>query len=596
MKLKKTLAAIAASALTASVITVPAFTESTSLLSTSNITASASYVDEVVIDNVVYHLFDGYSFKKYTASVWDCNANSGTVTIQDSISYNGQTYDVTTIGNISDCNITKIDAHNAVHLTEICTIENCPSLEEIIIPPNVENSSFIHSFDNCPKLSKFTINGTSSNYEVIDGVIYNKDKTKLIRYPGAKSDISFTIPSTVETIGFNAFIDGSHISNLNVNEAATSENASTIIEKYNAAIDAMEGDNLKINNEDFCTFSSDNKSEPVLGSAFKNAIYEEFLELPEFSERYAERYAEYVANTYVNPGDGDIQKAIKLHDWLCNQVRYNPLTSKFDGFDRRDHVDASAFLHFEFKSDVFPADDFYTVCDGYARAYKLLMNKAGVVCEIVEGFPKEDDGHVWNLAKINGRYYYIDTTWDDRDEGFDYEYFMCSKEEFDKSHNRFSYVLRLATKDEINSLDVQTYSIHDLGDVNFDNRTNIADLNILKQTDINELSEVQKVNADVNFDGIFDKKDIDILERYLNSIAGDVNRNGIIDAEDANLVQGYLDGKFGCLEFGSNEELRADADQDGDIDSDDISAINDRIGAKANKRSFLENIRMMLLK
>ena len=591
MKLKKTLAAIAASALTASVITVPAFTESTSLLSTSNITASASYVDEVVIDNVVYHLFDGYSFKNYTAAVWGCNANSGTVTIPDSISYNGQTYDVTTITNISDCNITKIDAHNAVHLTDIYTLENCPLLEEVIIPPNVDEWSLISKFNNCPMLSKFTINGTSDKYEVIDGVVYNKDMNRLIKYPGGKSDTSFTIPSTVETIGYNAFIDGSHISNLNVYEAATSENASAIINKYNAVIDAMEGNDLKINNEDFCTFSSDNKSEPALGSVFKNAIYEEFLVIPEFSDRYAERYAEYVANTITVPGDSDIKKAIKLHDWLCNQVQYNPLTSIYDESDGRDHVNASAFLHFEFKSDIFPCDDFYTVCDGYARAYKLLMNKAGVACERVHGYPETGVGHAWNFARINGRYYYIDPTWNDY-RG-DYTDFMCSKEDFDESHYNFTYNMYLATTDEIDSLDVPTYSIHDLGDVNFDNRTNIEDLNILKQTDINELSELQKVNADINFDGTFDKKDIDILERYLNSIAGDINRNGIIDIEDATLLQEYLDGNG---YFRSYEKLRADADQDGDIDSDDISAINNRIGATANKRSFLENIRMMLLR
>lgn len=586
MKLKKALAAIAASSLTASVIAVPAFTEGNSLLSVSNITASASYVDEVVIDNVVYYLYDGY------AEVHDFTSNSNTVTIQDSISYNGQIYNVTKIDRITNSNITKIDAHNAVNLEEMFDLI-CPLLEEVIIPPNIDYYYFTHNFYSCPKLKKFTLIGTSDNYEVIDGVIYNKAKSILIRYPGDKSDTSFTIPSTVTTINSDAFRNGSHISKLNVKEAATCENASTIIDNYKYVIDAMEGDNLKINNEDFCTFSSDNTSEPVLGSVFKKAIYKDFLLIQEFSELYAERYAEYVANTYTNPGDTDIQKAIKLHDWLCNHVRYNPLTSHFGEDDSRDQADASAFLHFESKSEVFPFDDFYTVCEGYARAYKLLMNKAGVACERVSGSPKAGIGHAWNLAKINGRCYYIDTTWDDSDDGFVYDYFMCSREEFDKSHSNYSYKLLLKTRDEIKSLDVLTYSIHNLGDVNYDNKTNIADLNILKQSDINELNEDQKVNADINFDGTFNEKDIDILQRYLNSIAGDINRNGIIDPKDANLLQKYLTGNY---IFNSNEELRADADLDGDIDSDDISAINNKIGATANKRSFLENIKMMLLR
>ena len=108
------------------------------------------------------------------------------------------------------------------------------------------------------------------------------------------------------------------------------------------------------------------------------------------------------------------------------------------------------------------------------------MNKAGVACERVAGSPKNGESHAWNLAKINGRYYYIDTTWDDSDDGFDYDYFMCSREEFDKSHGNYGYKLCLETHDEIDSLDVPTYSIHNLGDVNLDHKTNIADLNILK--------------------------------------------------------------------------------------------------------------------
>ena len=358
MKLKKTLAAIAASALTASVIAVPAFTEGSSFFSVSNITASASNVDEVVIDNVVYHIYDGY------AEVCNFTPNSSTVTIPDSISYNGQIYNVTKTKQegITNDNITKIDAHNAVNLTDIFSI-NSRSLEELIIPPNVDEFALTHSFNNCPKLEKFTLNETSDKYEVIDGVIYSKDMSTLIRYPGAKSAEYFTIPSTVTTILSDAFRNGSHIKYLTVCEASTSENASTIINKYNVVIDAMKGNNLTINDVDFCTFSSDNTSEPVLGSVFKKAIYKDFLNIPEFSERYAERYAEYVANTYTNLGDTDIQKAIKLHDWLCNQVRYNPRTSNYDEKDPRDHVDASAFLHFEFKSDavpfVFPFD-FYS--------------------------------------------------------------------------------------------------------------------------------------------------------------------------------------------------------------------------------------------
>ena len=52
------------------------------------------------------------------------------------------------------------------------------------------------------------------------------------------------------------------------------------------------------------------------------------------------------------------------------------------------------------------------VCEGYAEAAKLLLNRAGVICDIITGTSK-GEGHAWNLVKIGGAYYQLDITWDD---------------------------------------------------------------------------------------------------------------------------------------------------------------------------------------
>ena len=58
-----------------------------------------------------------------------------------------------------------------------------------------------------------------------------------------------------------------------------------------------------------------------------------------------------------------------------------------------------------------------SVCNGYAKAAQLLLNKLGIECTLVTGTvdTKNSKGirHAWNLVKCNDAYYYIDVTWGD---------------------------------------------------------------------------------------------------------------------------------------------------------------------------------------
>ena len=57
------------------------------------------------------------------------------------------------------------------------------------------------------------------------------------------------------------------------------------------------------------------------------------------------------------------------------------------------------------------------VCEGYSKAMKILCDEFGINCALVsgEGMTSESSGgpHMWNYVQIDGKWYGVDSTWDD---------------------------------------------------------------------------------------------------------------------------------------------------------------------------------------
>ena len=87
----------------------------------------------------------------------------------------------------------------------------------------------------------------------------------------------------------------------------------------------------------------------------------------------------------------------------------------------------------------------YASCEGYAKAAKYLMERAGVECYCIVGDAKNSEGkiesHMWNIVSINGGFYHLDTTWDDPTDSGDtvsHIYFNLTEKEIRTDHGNFN--------------------------------------------------------------------------------------------------------------------------------------------------------------
>jgi len=96
----------------------------------------------------------------------------------------------------------------------------CSSLTSIEIPASV-TSIGDNVFVGCSQLTSINVNAGNANYASEDGVLFNKDMTTLIQYPIKKSATSYTIPSSVTTIGKYAFCECSTLTSVTIPTSVT---------------------------------------------------------------------------------------------------------------------------------------------------------------------------------------------------------------------------------------------------------------------------------------------------------------------------------------------------------------------------------------
>ena len=142
-------------------------------------------------------------------------------------------------------------------------------------------------------------------------------------------------------------------------------------------------------------------------------------------------------------GATDCEKATFIHDYICENCKYFEYP--------KEESDA---VKWKVQTAYGCLCEGKAVCEGIARAYQLLMNRAGVECRTIYGAANEDClviklskvldsnlNHAWNIIKINGEWRHVDVTWDlpfwYRNfilRGGKYGYFLLTNKEIQEDH------------------------------------------------------------------------------------------------------------------------------------------------------------------
>ena len=132
------------------------------------------------------------------------------------------------------------------------------------------------------------------------------------------------------------------------------------------------------------------------------------------------------------------ERILQVHNYLIDNITYDSSNSS---------LESSHTLYGALINKV-------AVCDGYAKAFKYILDNMGISCVEVCGMAQNSTGitesHAWNDVLVDGKWYAVDVTWDDPiiiggngrlTNDLRYSYFLKGSDIFYTTHQEDGYIV-----------------------------------------------------------------------------------------------------------------------------------------------------------
>ena len=145
-------------------------------------------------------------------------------------------------------------------------------------------------------------------------------------------------------------------------------------------------------------------------------------------------------NVKQNAFGSDYDKVKYVHDYLIETIEYEKTVESHNNYNIY-----GALINKK------------SVCEGYAKAFKYILDDMEIPCIVVFGTAKNSSGqiesHAWNYVKLNNEWYAIDVTWDDPiiigfgylSNDIKYKYFLKGQNNFFSDHTEDGTIVRAGT-------------------------------------------------------------------------------------------------------------------------------------------------------
>ena len=232
------------------------------------------------------------------------------------------------------------------------------------------------------------------------------------------------------------------------NALAELENGENLVEAYDRIYSSADSDKVAVDLQElnltkeqldtvWCAYQGDSPEHFAVDRNFNYSYQEEttvismalsyVTDLQDKQEVFDQAVESYLQQVTDVTEPAEI--ALRLHDLLAADITYTEDT-------------VAPYAHTAYGALV----EHQAVCDGYSKAYQLLLGRMGISSVVIGGEGQEEP-HAWNAVELPLGWVYTDLTWDDADPNLYHCYYGLTTEQISEDHtaDELGYPIPLAT-------------------------------------------------------------------------------------------------------------------------------------------------------